>query len=79
MGNVDAFLKSLQAFDKDNIPIVCVDKVCHLLTSVSVIPRILDITNRFAICKMSMTLYLVYPGGEGLHQQPRIQPQQHQI
>ena len=32
MGNVDAFLKSLQAFDKDNIPIVCVDKVRHRFT-----------------------------------------------
>ena len=27
MGNVDAFLKSLLAFDKDNIPVQCVDKV----------------------------------------------------
>ena len=30
MGNVDAFLKSLQAFDKDNIPIICVDKVIKI-------------------------------------------------
>jgi hypothetical protein len=28
MGNVDAFLKSLQNFDKDNIPVNCVD-VCE--------------------------------------------------
>jgi Microtubule-binding stalk of dynein motor len=27
MGNVDAFLKSLVTFDKENIPIACVDKV----------------------------------------------------
>ncbi|KAL4450636.1 hypothetical protein ABPG77_000992 [Micractinium sp. CCAP 211/92] len=27
MGNVDAFLKSLSNFDKDNIPLVCVDRV----------------------------------------------------
>ena len=27
MGNVDAFLKSLLSFDKDNIPEACVDKV----------------------------------------------------
>jgi dynein heavy chain len=27
MGNVDAFLKSLLSFDKDNIPVVCVDTV----------------------------------------------------
>ena len=27
MGNVDSFLKSLQNFDKDNIPLNCVDKV----------------------------------------------------
>ena len=27
MGNVDGFLKSLQSFDKDNIPMICVDKV----------------------------------------------------
>ena len=27
MGNVDAFLKQLQTFDKDNTPIACVDKV----------------------------------------------------
>ncbi len=26
MGNVDAFLKSLLAFDKDNIPLACVEK-----------------------------------------------------
>ena len=35
MGNVDGFLKSLQSFDKDNIPMICVDKVgtrarCHV-------------------------------------------------
>lgn len=28
MGNVDAFLKSLLSFDKDNVPVVCVD-VCE--------------------------------------------------
>lgn len=27
MGNVDAFLKSLLSFDKDNVPVVCVDTV----------------------------------------------------
>ena len=27
MGNVDAFLKSLLSFDKDNVPVVCVDVV----------------------------------------------------
>ena len=27
MGNVDAFLKSLLSFDKDNVPVPCVDKV----------------------------------------------------
>ena len=27
MGNVDSFLKSLQNFDKDNVPLNCVDKV----------------------------------------------------
>ena len=27
MGNVDAFLKSLLAFDKDNVPVVCCDRV----------------------------------------------------
>ena len=26
MGNVDAFLKSLLAFDKDNVPVPCVDR-----------------------------------------------------
>ncbi len=26
MGNVDAFLKSLLAFDKDNVPVQCVEK-----------------------------------------------------
>lgn len=26
MGNVDAFLKSLLAFDKDNVPLQCVEK-----------------------------------------------------
>ena len=26
MGNVDAFLKQLLAFDKDNIPLACVEK-----------------------------------------------------
>lgn len=34
MGNVDAFLKSLLNFDKDNVPEKCVDtveKVCHML------------------------------------------------
>lgn len=30
MGNVDAFLKSLISFDKDNVPVVCVDKVTCL-------------------------------------------------
>ena len=28
MGNVDQFLKSLVTFDKDNVPLVCVEKVC---------------------------------------------------
>ena len=27
MGNVDAFLKSLVAFDKDNTPVQCVERV----------------------------------------------------
>ena len=27
MGNVDAFLKMLLSFDKDNVPVVCVDTV----------------------------------------------------
>ncbi len=30
MGNVDSFLKSLQNFDKDNVPLNCVDKVSAL-------------------------------------------------
>lgn len=33
MGNVDAFLKSLQTFDKDNLPVACVDKVEKEYTS----------------------------------------------
>lgn len=35
MGNVDAFLKSLQNFDKDNVPENCVaavEKVCNRIT-----------------------------------------------
>ena len=33
MGNVDAFLKSLQSFDKDNLPVQCADKVEKEYTS----------------------------------------------
>ena len=33
MGNVDAFLKSLQTFDKDNLPVQCVEKVEKEYTS----------------------------------------------
>ena len=37
MGNVDQFLKSLVTFDKDNVPLPCVEKVGH---SVPCLPRL---------------------------------------